>query len=64
MVRAFITSEPLDIEMASASDVYRFGGAEFATEITEALKRVAGLDGGAVRLNSWGTSSVVYEITN
>ncbi|MCH1570982.1 MAG: caspase family protein [Longimicrobiales bacterium] len=64
MVRAFITSEPLDIEMASASDVYRFGGAEFAAEITEALKRVAGLDGGAVRLNSWGTASVVYEITN
>lgn len=64
MVRAFITSEPLDLELASPADVYRAGGAEFAAEITEALKRAAGLDGGAVRLSSWGTASVVYDITN
>ena len=64
LVRAFITEEPLDIELASPQDVYRAGGAEFAAEITEALKRAAGLDGNAVRLNSWGTASVVYEITN
>ena len=64
MVRAFLTSEPLDIELASAADVYRAGGADFAAEITEALKRAAGIDGDAVRLNSWGTASVVYEITN
>jgi len=64
LVRAFITEEPLDLELASPQDVYRAGGAEFAAEITEALKRAAGLDGDAVRLNSWGTASVVYEITN
>ena len=64
LVRAFIAEEPLDIQLASPQDVYRAGGAEFAAEITEALKRAAGLDGNAVRLNSWGTASVVYEITN
>jgi len=64
LVRAFLTEEPLDIELASSQDVYRAGGADFAGEITAALKRAAGLDGDAVRLNSWGTASVVYEITN
>ena len=40
------------------------GGEEFAAEITAALKRAAGADGGAIVLDSWGTASVVYEITN
>jgi hypothetical protein len=40
------------------------GGEEFAAEVAEALKRAAGVDGDAVRLDTWGTASVVYEITN
>jgi hypothetical protein len=63
MVRAFLTERPLDITIP-AGELFASGGAAFAAEITEALKRAAGLDGGAVRLESWGTASVVYEITN
>ena len=63
MVRVFLTAEPLDITIP-AGELFASGGEKFATEITEALKRAAGIDGGAVRLDSWGTASVVYEITN
>lgn len=63
MVRAFLTAEPLDVTIPSG-ELYASGGEEFAAEIAEALKRAAGLDGAAVRLDSWGTASVVYEITN
>lgn len=63
MVRAFLTSQPIDIDIPAGQD-YAAGGADFAAELGEAIKRVAGMDGGAVRLDSWGTSSVVYEITN
>ena len=63
LVRAFLTSQPLDITIP-AGELYASGGEDFARQITEALKRAAGVDGGAVRLDSWGTSSVVYEITN
>jgi hypothetical protein len=63
MVRVFLTSEPLDIDIPTGS-LFAFGGEEFAKEITEALKRAAGVVDGAVRLDSWGTASVVYEITN
>lgn len=63
MVRAFVTDEPLEISIEGDA-VYASGGAAFATEITELLKNAAGRDGAAIRLDSWGTASVVYEITN
>ena len=63
MVRAFLTSEPLDISIPSG-ELYASGGEDFAARITEALKAAAGLESGAVRLDSWGTASVVYDITN
>lgn len=63
MVRAFLTEEPLDIAIP-AGELYAFGGADFAGEITAAIERTAGTDGRAVRLDTWGTASVVYEITN
>ena len=62
MVRAFLTAEPLDITIP-AGELYAAGGEEFAAEITQALVRAAGLEGRAVLLDSWGTASVVYEIT-
>jgi hypothetical protein len=67
MVRAFLTEEPLDIDLVGRElmgGLYAAGGEEFAAEITEALRRAAGSDGAAVRLDTWGTASVVYEITN
>lgn len=63
MVRAFLTEEPLDVAIPRDA-LYARGGANFAEEITEALKRAAGVEGDAVRLDTWGTASVVYEITN
>jgi hypothetical protein len=63
MVRAFLTAEPLDVTIP-AGELYRAGGEDLAAELAEALKRAAGFEGGAVRLDSWGTASVVYEITN
>jgi len=63
MVRAFVTAEPLDITIPPG-ELFVAGGEEFATEVAEALKRAAGVDGDAVRLDTWGTASVVYEITN
>jgi hypothetical protein len=64
MVRVFLTPEPLDIDIPTGA-LFASGGEEFAAQITAALKRAAGvLDNGAVLLASWGTASVVYEITN
>jgi hypothetical protein len=63
MVRAFVTAEPLDITIPPG-ELYVAGGEEFAAEVAEALKQAAGVDGDAVRLDTWGTASVVYEITN
>ena len=63
MVRAFLTAEPLDITLP-AGELYLAGGEELAAELAEAVKRAAGMEDGAVRLDSWGTASVVYEITN
>jgi hypothetical protein len=63
MIRAFVTAEPLDITIPPG-ELYVAGGEEFAAEVAEALKRAAGVDGDAVRLDTWGTASVVYEITN
>lgn len=61
LVRAFITDRPLDIPIP-AGEEYAFGGAEFAERVTTALMAVAGLDGSAVRLDSWGTASIVYDL--
>lgn len=63
MVRAFVTSEPLGIPIPAGSE-YAYGGEDFAARVTEALMAAAGRDGEAVRLDTWGTASVVYEITN
>jgi hypothetical protein len=63
MVRAFLTPEPLDIAIPPGA-LYASGGADFAHEIAEAVKRAAGMDDGAVRLGTWGTASLVYDITN
>ena len=63
MVRAFVTPEPLDIAIP-VGELFASGGAEFAARLGDALRRAAGVDGDAVRLQSWGTASVVYEITN
>ncbi len=63
MVRAFLTPEPLDIEIPSGED-YAFGGEEFAAQVAAALIGAVGTDEGAVRLDSWGTASIVYDIHN
>jgi len=61
LVRAFVTSEPLGIAIPAGED-YAFGGAAFAGDITTALMSAAGEIDGAVRLDSWGTASLVYDI--
>jgi hypothetical protein len=63
MVRAFVTSVPLSIEIG-VGEVYAYGGEEFAELIAGALVRAVGSIEGAVQLDSWGTASVVYEIHN
>jgi hypothetical protein len=61
LVRAFVTPEPLDIPIPAGED-YAFGGEEFAGRIAAALMAAAGRLESAVRLDSWGTASIVYEI--
>jgi hypothetical protein len=61
LVRAFVTPEPLDIPIP-AGEEYAFGGEEFAGRLAAALVAAAGQLEGAVRLDSWGTASIVYEI--
>ncbi len=63
LVRAFVTERPLDIAIP-AGEEYAFGGEELARRVAAALTTVAGEIEGAVRLDSWGTASVVYEIQN
>ncbi len=63
LVRAFVTERPLGIPIP-AGEEYAFGGEELAGRIASALASVAGALEGAVRLDSWGTASVVYEIQN
>lgn len=63
MVRAFVTSAPLSVEIA-VGEVYAYGGEDFAEVIATALVRAVGSIENAVRLESWGTASVVYEIHN
>ena len=56
MVRAFLTPEPLDIAV----------GDDFTTGTLELADLIAAVEGsdGAVRLDSWGSASVMYEIHN
>jgi hypothetical protein len=61
LVRAFITQEPLSIPIPSGED-YAYGGADFAERVTAALMATAGQDGSAVRLDTWGTASIVYDL--
>ena len=61
LVRAFVTERPLDIAIPAGED-YAFGGEELAGRIGAALSQMAGQLEGAVRLDTWGTASVVYEI--
>lgn len=62
MVRAFLTEEPLDLP--SGSD-FTSGDVLLAERIAGAVKEVAGpVEGSseAIRLDSWGTAAMVYEI--
>ena len=61
MVRAFVTPEPLDVPMEGE---YTEGAERFAAAITAAVQRAAGAVDGAVRLDSWSTASLVYDIHN
>jgi hypothetical protein len=63
LVRAFVTSEPLVIDIPQGAPAAT-GGVELAQEIAAALAAAAGEVGGAVRLDSWGTASLVYDIQN
>lgn len=62
LVRAFLTPAPLDIPL---SDDFTIGQLELADLIAEAVRKAAGpVEGSdaAVRLDSWGSASVIYEI--
>ncbi len=62
LVRAFLTPAPLDIPVG---EDFIFGDVLLADQIAEAVKEAAGVVDGvpdAVRLDSWGSASVVYEI--
>jgi hypothetical protein len=61
MVRAFVTPEPLDLPLVGE---YTEGDERFAGAIAEAVQRAAGMVGGAVRLDTWATASLVYDIHN
>lgn len=63
MVRVFVTEQPLNIEIANG-EVYAYGGMEFAQTVSEAVWSAVGTVDGAVRLDSWGTASIVYDIHN
>jgi hypothetical protein len=61
LVRAFVTPTPLGIAIPAGED-YAYGGEELAARLAAALVAAAGDVDGAVRLDSWGTASIVYEI--
>ena len=64
MTRAFLTPEPLDIPLALDDD-FIFGDVLLADIIAEAVRKAAGdVKGapGAVRMDSWGSASLIYEI--
>jgi hypothetical protein len=64
MVRAFVTAEPLDLP--TSADGFVTGDVLLADRIAEAVKSTAGPVAGAadaIRLDNWGTASLVYDIT-
>ena len=61
MVRAFVTPEPLDLPVEGE---YPEGDERFAAAIAAAVMKAAGDVDGAVRLDSWSTASLVYDIHN
>ncbi|NJD18402.1 MAG: DUF4384 domain-containing protein [Gemmatimonadetes bacterium] len=61
MVRAFVPPEPLDVPMEGE---YPEGDERFAAAIAAAVMKAAGAVEGAVRLESWATASLVYDIHN
>jgi hypothetical protein len=61
LVRAFVTAEPLEIDIPDGEPA-AMGGQELAQDVAAELTRVVGQIGGAVRLDSWGTASIVYDI--
>ena len=63
LVRAFVTDQPLGIEVPAGED-YAYGGAAFAGQVAAALMEGAGQLDEAVRLDTWGTASIVYDIQN
>ena len=63
LVRAFVTEQPLVIAIPAGED-YASGGEELAGRVAAAVRSTAGELEGAVRLDSWGTASVVYDIHN
>ena len=56
-----LTPEPLDVPM---NGEYPEGDETFAQAIADAVAAVAGTAEGAVRLDTWGTASLVYDIHN
>ncbi len=63
LVRAFVTPSPLDIRIPAGAVAAR-GGQELAETVAARVVAAAGQLDGAVRLDSWGTASIVYEIQN
>jgi hypothetical protein len=63
LVRAFVTAEPLGIEIPAGAPA-AMGGADLARDVAAALQGAAGDLAGAVRLDTWGTASIVYDIQN
>jgi hypothetical protein len=63
LVRAFVTAEPLAVEIPQGAPA-AIGGVELAEDITNSLMSTAGMADGAVRLDTWGTASIVYDIHN
>lgn len=61
MVRAFVTPEPLDVPMEGE---YPEGDERFAAAIAGAVMQAAGRLHGAVRLDTWATVSLVYDVHN
>jgi hypothetical protein len=61
LVRAFVTAAPLAIDVPAGQE-YAHGGEAFAARVAAALVAAAGQVDGAVRLDSWGTAAIVYEI--
>lgn len=59
MVRAFVTPEPLDVPL---NGEYAEGDERFAEAIARAVMDAAGSVEGAVRLDTWSTASLSYDI--